>query len=41
MSPQTYTAEAVQQAIAQGAITEAYQADPQEVIQELNRLAGD
>jgi len=38
MSPQTYTAEAVQQAIAQGAITEAYQADPQQVIQELNRL---
>ena len=38
MSPQTYTAEAVQQAIAQGAITEAYQADPQQVIQELNQL---
>ena len=38
MSPQTYTAEAVQQAIAQGAISEAYQADPQQVIQELNRL---
>ena len=29
MSPEAYTAEAVQQAIAQGAITEAYQADPQ------------
>jgi hypothetical protein len=38
MSPETYTAEAVQQAIAQGAITEAYQADPQQVIQALNRL---
>ena len=38
MSPDAYTAEAVQQAIAQGAITEAYQADPQQVIQELNRL---
>jgi apolipoprotein N-acyltransferase len=38
MSPEAYTAEAVQQAIAQGAITEAYQADPQQVIQELNRL---
>jgi ferritin-like protein len=33
-----YTTEAIQQAIAQGAITEAYQADPQQVIQELNRL---
>ena len=38
MSPQTYTTEAIQQAIAQGAITEAYQADPQQVIQALNRL---
>jgi bacterioferritin len=38
MSAESYTAEAVQQAIAQGAITEAYQADPQHVIQELNRL---
>jgi bacterioferritin len=38
MRPQTSTADAVQQAITQGAITEAYQADPQQVIQELNRL---
>src|ERR671934_2683321 len=38
MRPEAYTAEAIQQAIAQGAITEAYQADPQQVIQELNRL---
>ena len=38
MHPEAYTAEAVQQAIAHGAITEAYQADPQQVIQELNRL---
>ena len=38
MSPETYTAEAIQQAIAQGAITEAYQADPQRVIQALNQL---
>src|SRR5215468_1233573 len=38
MSPQTYTTEAVKQAITHGAITEAYQADPQQVIQELNRL---
>jgi ferritin-like protein len=38
MHPDTYTTEAIQQAIAQGAITEAYQADPQQVIQELNRL---
>jgi bacterioferritin (cytochrome b1) len=38
MSPDAYTAEAIQQAIAHGAITEAYQADPQQVIQELNRL---
>ena len=37
MSPEAYTAEAVQQAIAQGAM-EAYQADPQQVIQALNRL---
>ena len=28
----------IQQAIAQGPITEAYQADPQQVVQELNRL---
>jgi hypothetical protein len=28
MSPEVYTAAAVHQAIAQGAITEAYQADP-------------
>jgi hypothetical protein len=34
MSPDAYTAEAIQQAIAHGAITEAYQADPQQVIQE-------
>jgi bacterioferritin len=38
MSPDAYTTEAVQQAIAHGAITEAYQADPQQVIQALNRL---
>src|SRR5687768_14704805 len=38
MRRESYTAEAIQQAIAQGAITEAYQADPQQVIQELNRL---
>ena len=38
MSAQAYTAEAVQQAIAQGAMTEAYQADPQQVMQELNQL---
>lgn len=38
MSAEAYTAEAVQQAITQGAVTEAYQADPQQVIQELNRL---
>ena len=31
MSPASYTTEALQQAIAQGAITEAYQADPQQV----------
>ena len=34
----SYTAEAVQQAIAHGAITEAYQADPQQVIATLNQL---
>jgi hypothetical protein len=28
----------IQQAIAQGPITEAYEADPQQVVQELNRL---
>jgi len=38
MSPEAYTTEAVQQAIAHGAITDAYQADPQQVIQALNRL---
>jgi len=38
MSPDAYTAEAAQQAMAQGAMTEAYQADPEQVIQELNRL---
>ena len=38
MSLQPSTAEAVLQAMAQGAITEAYQADPQQVIRELNRL---
>jgi len=38
MSSEAYTAAAVQQAIAQGAITEAYQADPQQVIEALNRL---
>jgi hypothetical protein len=32
------TAEAVQQAITQGTIPDAYQADPQQVIQELKRL---
>jgi hypothetical protein len=32
------TPEAVQQAIAQGAITDAYQAEPQHVMQALNRL---
>jgi hypothetical protein len=32
------TTEAIQQAIAQGAITEAYQADPQQVIAALNQL---
>jgi len=38
MNMTSYTAEAIQQAIAQGPITEAYQADPQQMIQELNRL---
>ena len=38
MRSEAYTAEAIQQAIAQGAITEAYLADPQQVIQALNRL---
>jgi hypothetical protein len=28
----------IQQAIAQGPITEAYQADPQQVVHELNQL---
>jgi hypothetical protein len=38
MSREVYTAEAIQQAIAQGAIPDAYQADPQQVMQALNRL---
>jgi bacterioferritin len=38
MSTPSYTADAIQQAIAQGPITEVYQADPQQIIQELNRL---
>jgi bacterioferritin len=38
MSPASYTTEAIQQAIAQGAITDAYQADPQQVIAALNQL---
>ena len=38
MNTASFTTEAIQQAIAQGAITEAYQADPQQVIQELNQL---
>ena len=38
MRSEASTAEAIQQAIAQGAITEAYQADPQQVIEALNRL---
>jgi len=38
MSTPSYTAEAIQQAIAQGPITEVYQADPQQIIQELNQL---
>jgi bacterioferritin len=38
MRTESYTAEAIQQAIAHGPITEAYQADPQQVMQALNRL---
>jgi bacterioferritin len=38
MQTASYTTAAIDQAIAQGAITEAYQADPQQVIDELNRL---
>jgi len=38
MSLVTYTAEAVQEAITCGAITEAYHADPQQVVEELNQL---
>ena len=38
MSPEAYTTEAIQHAIAQGAITDAYQADPQQVIAMLNQL---
>jgi bacterioferritin len=38
MNTASFTTEAIQQAIAQGAITEAYQADPQQVIAALNRL---
>jgi bacterioferritin len=38
MKTASYTTEAIQAAIAQGAITEAYQADPQQVIEELNQL---
>jgi bacterioferritin len=38
MRSEASTIEAIQHAIAQGAITEAYQADPQQVIQALNRL---
>jgi len=38
MSPASYTAEAIQHAMAQGAVTEAYQADPQQVIAVLNQL---
>jgi bacterioferritin len=38
MQSVSYTPEAIAQAIAHGAITEAYQADPQQVIQALNRL---
>jgi len=38
MQTASYTAEAIAHAIAQGAITEAYQADPQQVIAALNRL---
>src|SRR5207302_9976642 len=38
MKTASYTTEAIQDAIAQGAITEAYQADPQQVIAALNQL---
>ena len=38
MNTASYTTEAIQHAIAQGAITEAYQADPQQVITALNQL---
>jgi bacterioferritin len=38
MNTASSTTEAIQQAIAQGAITEAYQADPQQVIAALNQL---
>src|ERR1044072_8927715 len=38
MQTTPYTPGAIAQAIAQGAITEAYQADPQHVIAALNRL---
>jgi bacterioferritin len=38
MHQASYTTEAVQQAMAHGAITEAYQADPQQVIPTLNQL---
>ena len=38
MRPASYTTEAIQQAIAQGAITDAYQADPTQVIAALNQL---
>jgi bacterioferritin len=38
MRPQTYTEEAVRQAIEQGPITEEYKADPQDVVQALNQL---
>jgi bacterioferritin len=38
MNTASSTTEAIQQAITQGAITEAYQADPQQVIEALNQL---
>jgi len=38
MRTESSTAEAFQQAIAPGPITQAYQADPQQVIQALHRL---
>ena len=38
MKTASSSTEAIQQAIAQGAITEAYQADPQQVIAALNQL---